>query len=55
MHDNNEKKRIIADRDLRRACIDYEKINEHDRHTKAARRHMEHQPYQADFRSYIMV
>ena len=44
MHDNNEKKRIIADRDLRRACMDYEKINEHDRHTKAARRQMNHQP-----------
>ena len=55
VHDNNEKKRITADRDLRRACMDYEKINEHDRHTKAARRHMEHQPYQADFRSYILV
>ena len=54
VHDNNEKKRIIADRDLRHACMDYEKINEHDRHTKAARRQMEHQPYQADFRSHIM-
>lgn len=54
MHDNNEKKRIIADRDLRRACMDYEKINEHDRHTKAARRQMKHQPYQTDFRSYIL-
>ena len=55
MHDNNEKKRITADRDLRRACMDYEKINEHDRHTKAARRQMNHQPYQTDFRSYILV
>ena len=55
MHDNNEKKRIIADRDLRRACMDYEKINEHDRHTKAARRQMNHQPYQADFRSHIIT
>ena len=55
VHDNNEKKRITADRDLRRACMDYEKINEHDRHTKAARRQMNHQPYQADFRSRIMV
>ena len=54
VHDNNEKKRITADRDLRRACMDYEKINEHDRHTKAARRQMKHQPYQADFRSHIM-
>lgn len=54
VHDNNEKKRITADRDLRRACMDYEKINEHDRHTKAARRQMNHQPYQADFRSHIM-
>lgn len=54
VHDNNEKKRITADRDLRRACMDYEKINEHDRHTKAARRQMKHQPYQTDFRSYIM-
>ena len=54
VHDNNEKKRITADRDLRHACMDYEKINEYDRHTKAARRHMEHQPYQADFRSHIL-
>lgn len=55
MHDNNEKKRIIADRDLRRACMDYEKINECDRHIQSARRQMNHQPYQADFRSHIMV
>lgn len=54
MHDNNEKKRITADRDLRCACMDYEKINEHDRHTQSARRQMNHQPYQADFRSHIM-
>ena len=54
VHDNNEKKRITADRDLRRACMDYEKINEHDRHTQSARRQMNHQPYQADFRSHIM-
>lgn len=32
VHDNNEKKRITADRNLRRACMDYEKINECDRH-----------------------
>ncbi len=54
MHDNNEKKRIIADRDLRRACMDYEKINECDRHIQSARRQMKHQPYQADFRNHIM-
>ena len=54
MIDNSEKKRITADRDLRRACMDYEKINEHDRHTQSARRQMNHQPYQADFRSRIM-
>ena len=54
MIDNSEKKRITADRDLRRACMDYERSNEYDRHTKAARRHMEHRPYQADFRSHIM-
>lgn len=54
LYNNSEKKRIDADRDLRRACMDYEKINEYDRHTKAARRQMNHQPYQADFRSYIM-
>ena len=54
MHDNNEKKRITADRDLRRACMDYEKINECDRHIQSARRQMKHQPYQADFRSHIM-
>ena len=54
MIDNSEKKRITADRDLRRACMDYEKINEHDRHTQSARRQMNHQPYQMDFRSHIM-
>ena len=54
VRDNNEKKRITADRDLRRACMDYEKINEHDRHTQSARWQMNHQPYQADFRSHIM-
>lgn len=54
VHDSNEKKRIIADRDLRRACMDYEKINEYDRHIQSARRQMNHQPYQADFRDHIM-
>ena len=54
MHDNNEKKRITADRDLRHACMDYEKINEYDRHIQSARRQMKHQPYQTDFRDHIM-
>ena len=49
-----DRKHLESDKDLKRGRMEYDSMKYHDRHTEAAKRQMEHRPYQADFRDHIM-